>query len=235
MVRTSFFSHLVSVFVEQMPITQVNVQSFTAGAGTYSYTPSGGMLYCIIEAIGSGGGGGGSVFNAGAALITGGGGGAGGYSRSLKTAAQVGGTQVVTIGAVGTGGTAGANPGTAGGDTSVGALVIAKGGSGGAFGQSGVQSANGGAGGVNGTGDITVPGNPGQYGFFNATTAVIYGRSGYGGSGFLGGGPIGVLDGDGVIGGGYGSGGSGGASTSADHAGGNGRAGVVIVTEFIGI
>jgi len=100
-------------------------QTFTA-SGTY--TPTSGMTFCIVEAVGGGAGGGGVVCDAAYALWAGGGG-AGGYSRKVTTAALVGASQVVTIGAGGAGGAFGA--GSNGGDTSLGSICIAKGGSGG--------------------------------------------------------------------------------------------------------
>jgi hypothetical protein len=104
-----------------------------AASGTY--TPSANMLHCIIECVGGGGSAGtsGSIYG-------GGGGGSGAYSRLLATAATIGASQTVTIGAAGTGGATGANNGTAGGDTSVGTLCIGKGG---AFGGGGSSASSG--------------------------------------------------------------------------------------------
>src|SRR6266487_1866056 len=81
----------------------IAIQKFTAN-GTYTPTP--GMRFCIIEAVG-GGAGGGSVASAAADIYVGGGGGAGSYSRALSSAAQIGASQAVTIGSAGTGGAAG--------------------------------------------------------------------------------------------------------------------------------
>src|SRR5258706_1789348 len=91
--------------------TNVTKQVFTS-SGTY--TPTSGMLHCIIECIGGGGGGAGTSSVPGSAGA-GGGGGSGGYSRSYKTAAQIGASQTVTIGTGGTGGAAGDNNGISGG------------------------------------------------------------------------------------------------------------------------
>jgi len=126
-------------------------QTFTA-SGTY--TPTSGMTFCIVEAVGGGAGGGGVVCDAAYALWAGGGG-AGGYSRKVTTAALVGASQVVTIGAGGAGGAFGA--GSNGGDTSLGSICIAKGGSGGA-GTSAAAFGQAGAGGIAGTGDIAAVG-----------------------------------------------------------------------------
>src|SRR6266404_4495844 len=94
-------------------IATVSVQKFT-GSGTY--TPTSGMVYCIIECVGGGGGGGGTGAAGATTLIIGaGGGGSGGYSRLMASAATIGASKIVTVGALGGGGSAGANAGTAGG------------------------------------------------------------------------------------------------------------------------
>lgn len=215
----------------------VRVQSFAA-SGTY--TPHANLLYAVIEAIGAGGGGGSS---AGSLLgfFTGGGGGSGGYSRKIASVATIGASQIVTIGAKGVGGASGSNNGTAGADTSVGSLCIAKGGSGGVYG-SAAQGPLGGNGGVAGTGDFTAAGAPGTGGFYG-TGAVSGGlsiavTSGSGGSSAFGGGAAGVLSGGATTPGNaasnYGSGGSGGATnnTTSTVQGGDGTDGFVFITEF---
>src|SRR6266403_1841969 len=85
--------------------TSVVMQKFTS-SGTY--TPTAGMLHCIIECIGGGGGGGG-VAGAASNSIGAGGGGAGGYSRKYSTVGVIGGSQTVTIGAAGAAGASGNN------------------------------------------------------------------------------------------------------------------------------
>src|SRR6185369_12790577 len=104
-------------------IGKVLKQIFTS-SGTY--TPTTGMLYCIVECVGGGGGGGG-VTGTASQIYQGGGGGSGGYSRLIASAATIGASQTVTIGAAGTAGASGSNNGGAGGDTSVGSLCIGKG------------------------------------------------------------------------------------------------------------
>ena len=100
------------------PAKQVNIQIFTS---TGTYTPTAGMTYCIIEALG-GGAGGASAVAAGSTLISGGsGGGMGAYVKALYTAATIGTSQVVTIGA-------GGGSDADGGTTTVGTLVTANGG-----------------------------------------------------------------------------------------------------------
>jgi len=211
--------------------TSVVAQIFTA-SGTY--TPTSGMHYCIIECVGGGGGGGGAA-SIGSNYQVGGGGGGAGYSRTVASAATVGASQTVTIGAAGTAGAAGNNAGGAGGDTSVGAICIGKGGTGGG---GSTTSPGGGAGGVAGTGDFSVPGQQGHFGGNNASTTLA-GYIGNGGAAALGFGYGGMQATSatptaGVAGQNYGAGGSGGqAFGTGTAAGGAGTAGIVVVTEFI--
>lgn len=214
-------------------ITLVGKQIFIS---TGTYTPTAGMLYCIIETVGSGGGGG-SAAGTLANSYSGGGGGSGSYSRLVATAATIGASQTVTVASGGAGGASGSNNGASGGDVSVGTLCIGKGGSGGVFG-SGAQFPLGGAGGVPGTGDITAAGVPGIPGVYNALSASVIIPSGAGGSSFFGGGAVGVFLLNGALAGNnasnYGSGGSGGSTsnTTSTAAGGNGSSGVVFITEY---
>lgn len=209
-------------------ITSVNQQVFTS-SGTY--TPTVGMKYCIIEAVGGGGGGGGSA-NGGAYSVSGGGGGGGGYSRTVATAAAIGASQVVTIGAGGTGAPIGNNPGTNGGDTSLGVICIAKGGSGG-FGNNGNQGVFGGAGGIPGTGDFTFAGSEGM-----SSATCIATTIGAGGSSYFGGmvytDPA-TPPKNGATGLSYGGGGSAGITYGGggEVSGGDGADGVIIITEYI--
>lgn len=208
-------------------VATVKSQIFTS-SGTY--TPSAGMLYCIVRLVGGGGGGGGS---AAASFAAGGGGGSGGYSEELLTAATVGASQTVTIGAAGTAGAAGNNTGGGGGTTSLGALLQATGGSGGPG--SGAGSAAvvilGGAAGVGSSGDTNLTGEPG----FAAISLISgTGVSGRGGSSFFGTGGQAVAADDtaGNAGTGFGAGGSGGRGVGATRAGGAGTAGYIKILEF---
>lgn len=213
-----------------------NIQIFT-GSGTY--TPTSGMLYCIVECVGGGGGGGGCTAGA-ANYAVGGGGGSGSYARSSVSAATIGASQTVTIGAAGSAGSSAGGNGGAGGDTSVGSLVIGKGGSGGLFTTASSATNNvaaGGAGGIAGTGTITVVGRPGKPGRQYITDNLSNG--GDGGDSLYGSGGIGAITGQIASGStrvaptGYGAGGDGGAVNNASQAGDAGTAGLVIVTEFI--
>lgn len=221
----------------QAAVGKVIIQKFTA-SGTY--TPTTGMVKCIIECWGGGGGGAGIGTSASSSSASGGGG-AGGYSRKLATAADIGASKTVTIGAAGAAGAAGDNVGGNGGDTSVGTLCIAKGGSGAAAMGSNV-SGLGGAGGVAGTGDVTGTGEPGGCGVGQAGAVTVVPVSGRGGSTAVGGGGRSAIQNTatsvaaGNAGTGFGAGGSGAVNKSAGGAttaaGGAGTAGLVIITEF---
>lgn len=217
----------------------VNIQTFTANG---TYTPTDGMIYCIIEVVGGGGGGGGVDAPAIGHQCAAGGGGAGGYARIVVDAATIGASQSVTVGAGGNGGPAGNNAGSTGGTTSVGSIVSATGGVGG----SGCPSAafnniSGGLGGAGSGGDINSSGAPGSMGLsFIIAIVANYNSSGKGADSLYGGGGRSVSDtgpGAGVAGENatnYGSGGSGAASRATNSAaGGNGSGGIVIITEFI--
>lgn len=210
-------------------VVTVKQQKFTA-SGTY--TPSTGMLYCIIECIGGGGAGGGAASTASQAN-NGGGGGSGGYSRLTTTAAAIGASKAVTIGTGGAGASA-ANGGN-GTATSVGSLCIANGGSGGLVGQFSLGGF-GGAGGTAGTGDDTFVGTSGCLGI-GGQSASTAGGSGNGGS-MWGGGASGISTGTTLVGAAAtantGGGGSGGASFNAGGAatGGAGGTGYIRITEY---
>jgi len=197
-------------------VKTITAQVFTS-SGTY--TPSAGMLYCIVELVGGGAGGG----DASGASVTAAGGGAGGYARAVFSAATIGASKSVTIGAAGVGGTSAGGNGTDGGTTSFGSTLLqATGGVGGNGNSSASVPKDGGVGGVGTLGDINTNGTPG-----GASTAG--GAGGFGGSSFFGGGGRGRISNVGGNGTAYGSGGAGGGAGSD---GGNGSDGVVIVTEY---
>lgn len=220
-------------FLTLPAITKVVTQYFT-GSGTY--TPTSGMVYCIVEAVGGGGAGGGAAA-AGAGAGTGGGGGGGGsYSRSTITAATIGASQVVTIGTGGTAGTTGNNPGNNGVDTSLGALVIGKGGTGGT-GSATAPGGAGGQGGVAGTGSLTIVGGRGDFGQYAGVTTVMP-TGGRGGNSQFGQGAPNLHNNaanTGLSTSGYGGGGGGGISynNSGTVAGGAGNDGIIVITEFV--
>lgn len=211
----------------------INKQVFTT-SGTY--TPSAGMLYAIIECVGGGGGGGGAQGVASQSYGAGGGG-AGGYSRVIVTAADIGASKAVTIGAGGAGGSAGANNGTAGGSSGVGSLCGAVGGAGGGYGNSS-QVPLGGLGGAaaSGTGDLKASGAPGHQGAYVSGTGTVASGGAGGASHFGGGGRGGfsTTTGAGSAATSYGAGGGGAMvhNSTSTAAGGAGADGVVMITEF---
>lgn len=212
-------------------VSTTKVTTFTA-SGTF--TPDAKMLFCNVLAWGGGGAGGGAVATGAAQRSIGSGGNAGAKSQARLTAAQIGASQPVTIGAGGTG-VAGA-AGNAGAATTLGALVSAAGGQGGnasaasgalktVFSPATTQSA---------TGDVRGHTSLGGHGN-DDTGGFPY--SGYGGSNEWGGGAVTntTANSAGTAGLGQGAGGSGalnGASQAA-RAGGAGHAGVMIITEYL--
>jgi len=216
---------------------QIKVTMFTGGTGTF--TPDVNLAYAEIETVGGGGGGGGAQ-GISSAVTGGGGGGSGGYSKATRTKAQIGASILVTVGAKGTGSSG--NSGTDGGDTFVGAsygasICGAKAGLGGVRCVSGTNPKSG-AGGAPGIGDIVAGGNPGGPGQ-DGSGVLFIGSNGNGGSSHFGGGGLGGDVPSTTTPGGnatnYGSGGGGGTVfNSGSDTGGDGSAGVVIFTEFIG-
>lgn len=215
-------------------VTNVVVQVFTA-SGTY--TPTSGMKYCIVEAVGGGGAGGGYSASGASNTGSGAGGGSGGYVRKRFTAATIGASQVVTIGAGGAGGTgAGGN----GGNTTFGALLTAGLGSGGNVitSNGSNQFTSGGAGGTATGGDLNVPGGRGHMCCHLDNVTGGFAMAGNGASSAFGPGGSNPATNQTVANGenapAYGAGGGGaigGGNTS--QTGGNGGGGLVVVTEFV--
>lgn len=215
--------------------TSINTQIFTSSD---TYTPTAGMTFCIIEALGGGGGGAGVEATPGGTVAVGTGGAAGGYARYQTNAATIGASQVVTIGAGGSGGAAGNNPGNDGGTTSVGALVSADGGLGGRNSAAGTTKALiGVSGGAASSPQLSFRGNPAGSAVGDVNTFVM---GGSGADSFYGGGGPQIAF---VLGGssgspatGYGAGGGGAANfelQGSPQPGGDGTSGIVIITEFI--
>lgn len=214
-------------------IKTINVQTFTT---TGVYTPLAGMKYCLIEAVGGGGPGVG-VTGIAAQVQTGSGGGGGAYVRSLFTAAQIGASQVITIGA---GGIGNSGVGAAGGNTTVGSLLTAGGGpvgiTQGAIVNTYYPSTPGSnVGSASGTGTIVIPGGTaaGQVTLaqFVSTSPAGTGGGSYFGAGGAGPAPGPPFNNPGI---GYGSGGSGATNSGGGAvAGGAGAPGLVIITEYI--
>lgn len=198
---------------------------------TSTYNPSSGLQYADVEICGGGGSGGG--INNG----VGGGGGGGGYTKKRFTAAEIGSSQSVTIGAGGTA-TTGAD-GNSGGTTTFGSLLTATGGGGGkqsvgsalSIGEGG-DKGSGSGGDINATGSAGTPGI--QVGS-SPSTANKQACSGNGGSSFFGGGGRGRsdvnTDTSGQSASSPGAGGAG-AHNPIPRASGAGAAGICIVTEY---
>jgi len=222
----------------------LNIQTFSS---TGTYTPTSGMVYCLVRMVGSGGGGGGVASTTSSQLSTSSGGGAGEYAEgvfSYSTIVGSGTKASVTIGTAGSGGSAGANNGSSGNTTSLtanngsGTLLLSAAGGGGGIGGSATGtgiSTLGGAGGSGGTGSGTVihtPGAVGGYCFNAFASSILIG--GNGGSSLFGpgGAPAQGAANNGVS---PGSGGSGAANSTSGsaRAGGNGAAGYVEIIEFI--
>lgn len=216
---------------------RIATQVFTS-SGTY--TPTTGMKYCIIEVVGGGGGGGATTATGAGEISAGSGGGGGGYARKTVSAATIGASQTVTIGAAGAAGAVSGGNGGAGGTTSVGAIISATGGQGGlGASNSAVVAQSAGLAGAGSGGDFNTVGNSGSCSFGLGVLSVGYG--GFGGSSFFGGGgrtssgTAGTAIG--TSGTSYGGGGGGGITfaSSAAVAGGDGFAGIVIITEFLSV
>lgn len=197
-----------------------NNQVFT---GDDTYTPTSGMIICKVRLVGGGGGGGGTLSGDGS-----GGGGGGGYAEEILTAAEIGASQAVTVGAAGTAGAAaGTNNGGSGGTTSLGSLLSATGGAGGI--STTALGAAGGSGGAGSGGDINIDGSGGGHGMGDAPPEPEADLGGHGGNSMLGGGGKGQSAATGEAGGNYGGGGGGGSN---GNAGGAGAAGVIIIEEY---
>lgn len=195
-------------------------RSFTS-SGTYTPTSSpAAMKFCIVDVHGSGGNGGGASNTVASNLSLGGGGGSGAFSRSLYTAAQIGISQVITIGAT----------------TSFGSLIVC--GSGGA-GTSGVNqgafptTTGGNRGTVVTAGNIfALPGIRGGIATGRQNQNFVTGRGAFGylgGGAFLGGYPNGIAA---ISGTGAGGSGAGVINTVASNTGGTGATGIITILEF---
>ncbi len=211
----------------------IAVQSFT-GNGTY--TPTSGMAYCIVEMVGGGGGSAGVASGGGTNYRGSCGGSAGGYARVLLTAAQIGASKAVTIGAAGAAGASGANNGGDGGTTSLGSTLISCTGGKGSLTTTASAPQLGGVPTVTtGTTIGTANGTVGTLAVSDGSAVVIV-WGGNGASSQFGAGGIGAYAGTpaaGTAGLGFGSGGGGSANLSAAQAGAAGTAGYMVITEYI--
>jgi hypothetical protein len=196
-----------------------SIQTFSA-SGTWA-KPNG-LKAALIQLVG-GGGSGASYTN----VYSIGGAGAGGFAQSLIPGALLGSTEIVTIGAGGTG-VASSNNGNNGGTTSFGSHLSATGGTGGLIGSG--NGAPGGAGTVStGTG-FTGNGQAGQTGQHGSDAGGNGDGCGAGGNSFFSGGGRG---GTGSTSGGVGDKGSGAGSSMNAATSAVGGNGFVIVYEYV--
>lgn len=204
-------SKLVLLGAVSIVPTGLYQQLFTA-SGTY--TPTAGMRFCIVTMLGAGGSGA-KTTTVNAAT----GGAAGALSKFKFTAAQIGISKTVTIGAGGAA-VSGAGNGNDGGSTSLGALGSAPGGNKGTTG--GAQA--GALGGVASGGYLNI--NGGNSDDCLSSSAISNGANAPMGFGY--GGKV-VNTTSGLAGTGYGSGG---AARSGSGNSGKGQDGLMLIEEF---
>ncbi len=208
------------------------IQTFTA---SNLYKPTPGMAFSLARAVGGGAAGAGANIPASGQVTLGAPGGAGCYAEGLFTAAQIGASQYVTIGAGGASTLAGG--GNNGGTTSLGSLLTAPGGVGGLVLINQVPPT------INGNGAFSgVPLGANVIGFqggggtaaFAVTTAI--GIGGVGASGPFGsGGPGTGVNSNGFSGSGFGAGGGGvcvNIGVGGPTRGGEGSPGYMIIQEY---
>lgn len=204
--------------------------SFTAMASTKSI---------VIEALGGGGGGGGCPATSASQEASGFGGSSGLYAVARFTSGFAS-TLSVNVGAGGSGGPTGANPGLAGGASSVGTLLVAPGGSGGANGAASTASllvfpTNQSPAVPTVTGGTLLKYTGSVFGSANLVLSLQQVLGGGGGDSPYGrGGRAVVAPNAGNPGLGYGAGGSGSAQqpSNAGQPGGAGTGGLVIIYEY---
>lgn len=222
-------------------VSLVNVQVLTAASGTYTKTS--GTVSCLVWAIGGGGGGAGlAQTSTGTKYGCADGGGGGAFGQRYYATAPA--TAPYTVGAGGTGGFPAA--GSAGGTTTFNTndMKIGGGAGGGApvlpstsVSNVGAQAAGGVA--ISGDGsNFVFAGQPGRPGIGIVNGGGLTGRSGCGGCSGFGAGGAKFATGSGIVGTnatGYGAGGSGAMSivNVSGWSGGDGKAGVIIVFEFV--
>ena len=213
--------------------TNIKVTVFTA-SGTF--TPDANMVCCEVWAWGGGGAGGGAPATGAGQGSVGASGRSGAMAYARLTAADIGASKAVTIGAGGTGvsGTTGNN----GSITTLGSLVSAAGGAGGST--LGAHAADRGLGpsaaGQSATGDIRGWTRAGTWSTQNPAGTIAGNAPGLGGETELGGGGSSSADSNGGSGAANTGGGGGGTTNSASlsaRTGGAGGSGLLIVKEYL--
>jgi hypothetical protein len=200
-----------------------------------SYTPPATARILLVEAVGGGGSGGMNATNSSAGqIVLGSGGGSGAYSAAICRAQAL----TLVVGPVRTAGGQNGVASTAAFTSSGVIFVNANAGTGGSNVATGSTQLYilGGAGGLaaagSAAGDLKIDGNTGGTG---RRISGTIGCSGEGAPSYFGGmGKSVIAQGNGVAGGNYGAGGSGGFSVNAGgvQTGGLGAAGVILVSEF---
>lgn len=211
--------------------TYVNRVVSTVRTTTGTFTRDGDCMFARVQIVAGGGAGGGAQSTSSVQHSEGGGGGGGEYAEGWFTAAQIGTSLTVTIGAGGTG-VSGGN-GNNGGTTSFGSLMTALGGAGGDVGPA-TDSSNqnegglGGSGGAGGTFRIR-----GDRGGMGAVRAGAWQGQCLGGASHLSG-AANTASGAVTTGQLYGGGGEGASNaiSQTNGPGGAGAAGICIVIEF---
>lgn len=220
-------------FIEVTNASGVAENDKTIGSGSVwkgstGWSKPSNLKFVIAELVGAGGGGGGCTSNGG-----GNGGAAGGYSKKVIAASSLNSTEAIVVGLKGVGVVNGT--GGTGNATFFGSHLSATGGGGGS---TGTSTNNGSTSvGVGSNGDINLSGGTGSVGYTANAAANTIG--GTGGASFFGGGGSGgnATSGNSQVGANGtapGSGGGGGASgtTGGTVAGGDGKDGYIIVTEY---
>lgn len=219
------FADSVQNFYRVTQIALEDAVDVFIASGTWNKPP--GLTAARITVIGSGGGGGGAGATAAGETSVGSGGGAGVTSISVIDAVLLGASETVTVPTGGAGGV-GALVGANGAASSFGTHVIANGGGGGAVTAVGTtfSRAFGGSSGTGGTGQVVLPGAPGDAALRIPPTSSLPngGVSSLAGGGRSGGNSNGLP-------GSFGSGGGGAANLASNVArtGGAGGNGLVLV------
>ena len=208
-------------------------QVLTSGT---TYTPPTGCRAIEVTCVGGGGGGGGSGASGATTTAIGGGGGGGGLARKFISSLES--SYTYAIGAAGTGGAAGVNAGSSGGNTTFSGGSVSLSAGGGTGGTGGTATVGtllgvGVSGGAASGGDINIPGNASGNVAAVSGDAISIPSSG---ASPLGGGSVqpASTDTNGTTATAPGAGGGGGIAQdgSTGRAGGDGAAGLIIIREF---
>jgi len=209
----------------------IGVQSFVS-SGTY--TPTAGMASAVIELQGGGGTGGGATVPSAGNVSLGAPGGSGSYGKWRLTAATIGASQVITIGAAGSAGAGSA--GGNGGTTSFGGLLSAPGGVGGSIlNNQAPPQYNGNSSSSGAPTGSAISSSTGVAGVPSAAPVAASGIGGIGGASAFGpGGYSSAINSSGTPSPNYGAGGAGCACGSGGSiiTGALGKAGIAIVWEY---